>query len=90
MEWMVTAGWFAVALFCVSALWAAVRDGRPLRRLAVSGAQGIGGLLLVNLTASVSGVSLGFGWLALGGSVALGLPGVIALVLLRLIFGVAA
>ncbi len=90
MEWMVTAGWFAVAIVGIALLWAAVRDGRPLRRLASSAAQGIGGLLLVNVTAGLSGVSLGLGWLPLGSCMVFGLPGVIALVLLRLIFNIAA
>ncbi len=74
----------------IAVLWAAIRDGKPARRLASSAVQGAGGLLLVNLTAGLSGVSLGFGWMTVAGCFLLGFPGVIMLVLLRLIFGAAA
>ncbi len=72
-------------LLVILLLWAAVRDGNGLRRLASSGAQGLVGLLLVNATAGLSGVSLGFSWLSLAGCALLGLPGATALVLLQII-----
>ncbi len=88
MEWLQPVGIVLLIGVCVALMWAAVKDGKPLRRVASAGAQGLGGLLLVNATAGLSGVSLGFSWMALGGSVLLGLPGVITLVLLRLILSV--
>jgi hypothetical protein len=70
----------AVAVFA-----AAVRSGRPLRRLFSSGIQGLCAIGLVNLTAGFTGVSLGFSWLTVGCGALLGIPGTIGLVLMQIV-----
>lgn len=74
----------AVSVFAV-----AVRGDKPLRRLFRSGAQGLGAIALVNVTAGITGVSVGFSWLTAGCGVLLGVPGVIGLVLMQIILPLA-
>ncbi len=69
----------------VALLVAAVRDKRPIRRLFSSAMQGEAALLAVNLAAAFTQVSLGFSWLAVGTCALLGIPGVVALVLLQIV-----
>ena len=47
---------------------------------------GLVSLLLVNVAAVATGVSLGFGWLSGGVAVLLGVPGVIGLLCLHALF----
>ena len=61
-------------------------SGRPLRRLLTTAVQGICALAAVNVTGVFSGVTLGIGWLTGGTAVFLGLPGVIGLLVARLLF----
>ena len=61
-------------------------SGRPLRRLLTTAVQGICALAAVNVTGVFSGVTLGIGWLTGGAAVFLGLPGVIGLLIARLLF----
>lgn len=70
----------AVALFAVI-----VRCEKPLRRLFSSGLQGLGAIALVNVSAGLTGVSVGFSWLTAGCGALLGVPGVIGLVLMQII-----
>lgn len=46
----------------------------------------MGALCSVNVTAGMTGVSLGFGWLSGGTALFLGVPGVIGLLILNAIF----
>lgn len=79
-------GLVTVFLLAIIAVFtAAVRSGRPGRRLLRSGTQGLGAVVLLNVTAGVTGVSLGFSWLTVGSALLLGLPGVIGLVLMQII-----
>lgn len=57
-----------------------------LRRWMRSGAWGLASLCAVNVSAVVTGVSLGFGWLSGGVAAVLGVPGVIGLLLLNAFF----
>lgn len=76
----------ALLLLTVIAVFTAiVRCDKPLRRLCSSGLQGLGALALVNITAGITGVSIGFSWLAAGCGVLLGIPGIIGLVLMQIV-----
>lgn len=75
----------AGAAAAAAVLIAAVRSGRPVRALLASAAQGLCALGVVDLAAAFTSVSLGAGWFTVGVSAVLGLPGVIGLLLLRLI-----
>ncbi len=80
-----------IVLGCVVGLLvlvAALRSHRPLRSLLSSGVQGLCALGLVNLLGSFTQVSLGISWLSAGASFALGIPGVIGLLLLKMILPV--
>lgn len=74
----------AAALLSVSA--AAVRTKRPLRTSMLSAFCGVAGLGAVNLLSDSTGVSIALNYATALVSVVLGLPGVIALLLLRGIF----
>lgn len=52
----------------------------------ISAATGLGALVLVNLTAAFTGVALPVSLLSLGAAVIGGIPGVVALLLLRLLW----
>ena len=75
----------AGAAAAAAVLIAAVRSGRPVRALLASAAQGLCALGAMDLAAAFTSVSLGAGWFTVGVSAVLGLPGVIGLLLLRLI-----
>ncbi len=86
MLWWLQGGLIVLLIMLTVAVFvAAVRDRRPLRRLCNSAVQGGLALTALNLAAGFTGVSVGFSWLAIGGSCLLGIPGVIALVLLQIV-----
>ncbi len=84
-------GWIQICLAVVLLLTviavftAAARSEKPLRRLFGSGLQGLGALALVNVTAGLTGVSVGFSWLSAGCGALLGMPGIIGLVLMQIV-----
>lgn len=84
--------WLQILLWClgggiaVAILAAAVRSGHPLRSLLGAGVQGLCALGLVNLLGAFTKVSLGVGWLSAGTGVLMGVPGVVCLLLLKVIF----
>ena len=85
IDWL-RIGFIALLVVTMIAVFtAAVRTEKPLRRLFSSGMQGLGALALVNVTAGLTGVSVGFSWLAAGCGVLLGVPGVIGLVLMQIV-----
>lgn len=85
IDWL-QIGFIALLVVTMIAVFtAAVRTEKPLRRLFSSGMQGLGALALVNVTAGLTGVSVGFSWLAAGCGVLLGVPGVIGLVLMQIV-----
>ncbi len=87
--------WWVVALlytvFGAAALWiviVAVRTRKPVRSLLKSTVQGASALAAVNVAGAFTGVSLGINWLSGVACVSLGVPGVITLLLLKVIFGI--
>lgn len=84
--------WLQIVLWClgggiaVIVLTTAVRSGRPLRSLLGSGVQGLCALGLVNLLGAFTKVSLGVGWLSAGAGVLMGVPGIVCLLLLKVLF----
>lgn len=86
------AWWVTILLMGIGSglgLWVlitAFRNGRPLRRLLGGTAQGACALAAVNVAGAFTGVSLGLNWLSAVACVALGVPGVITLLLLKAIF----
>ena len=70
------------------ALIAMMVCGKPLRRLLVSGTQGLCTLVAVNLTGAFTGISLGLGFFSGLCCLLLGAPGVILLLFLKVLFGV--
>lgn len=73
----------AVALAVIIALF---RSGKPIRGLVGTGAQGICALAAVNVAGAFTGVSLGLNLLSGLSCVVLGIPGVVTLLFLKLIF----
>ncbi len=65
---------------------ALLRTKRPVRGLAGSGAQGICALAAVNIAGAFTGVSLGLNLFSGLVCLVLGIPGVIGLLLLKLLF----
>lgn len=62
-----------------------VRTGKPIRHLLASCVQGICAIAAVDIVGIFTGVSLGFGWFTMLGCAAFGMPGVISMLLMRLI-----
>ena len=78
---------YAIAGIGGSALLAALLYSRkPIRNLFGSVFQGICALAAVDVAGMFTGVSLGINWFTLGVCGTLGVPGVITLLLLKLIF----
>lgn len=86
--------WLQIVVYTVggaaglAVLIALFKTGRPVRSLAGSGVQGLCALAAVNLAGAFTGVSLGFSPFAVACGTALGIPGVISLLLMRLILQV--
>ncbi len=80
--------WCVAAVVGVAVLIGAIKTGRPIRSLLGSALQGASALAAVNVTGMFTGVSLGLNLLSGIASVAAGVPGVITLLLLKLIFGI--
>lgn len=74
------------AVIAIAVGIALFRSGRPVRRLAGSGAQGICALAAVNVAGAFTGVSLGLNLFSGLCCLVLGIPGVITMLLLKLIF----
>lgn len=65
---------------------ALIRSKRPVRVLIGSGAQGLCALAAVNVVGAFTGVSLGLNLLSGLCCLVLGVPGVVALLILKVIF----
>lgn len=85
--------WWAMPLLMTTGLSVSVallvalfRTGKPVRCLFGSTLQGACALAAVNVTGALTGVSLGLNWLSLVACASLGVPGVVCLLLLQLIF----
>ncbi len=68
-------------------LIAAVKTRKPVRCLLGSGLQGLCALGLVDLLGAFTGVSLGFSWFTAGICFGLGMPGVIGVLMAKLVMG---
>ena len=84
--WLQVCFWALTAAIAAWVLVTAVRNGKPVRRLLSSGAQGLCAWAAVNLAGAFTGVSLGLSWFSGAVCLLLGVPGVIALVLLQIVF----
>ena len=82
--------WILLGIFggggLLAVLIALLKSGRPIRRLLTTAVQGICALAAVNVAGMFTGVTLGLGWLTGGVAAVLGLPGVVGLLIGRLIF----
>lgn len=83
--WLTALVWTVVSAAVLAVAVGLLCSKRPIRYALTSAVQGIGSVLAVNIVGIFTGVSLGFGWLTLVGSAVFGVPGVIAILLLRLI-----
>ncbi len=83
--WLQIALWVLGGSIALAVLVAACRTGKPLRRITASGVQGLCAMGLVDVLGAFTGVSLGFSWFTTGVCAALGIPGVICLLLLRIL-----
>ena len=77
----------AVGLVCVA--WAASRQNHPAARVLAGAFCGLGALGAVNLLGSYTGVTLALNYAAAYARVVLGAPGVITLLVLRAVLGLA-
>lgn len=83
--WLSVTVWSCLTVAGVAVLLAATRAGKPLRRLFASFVQGVCAIAAVNIAGVFTGVSLGFGWFPLSFCTAFGVPGVISMLLMRLL-----
>lgn len=81
--WSIIGG---IAVIAVGA--AAFKTGRPIRSVIGSGIQGLCALAAVNVTGAFTGVSLGLNLFSGACCVVLGIPGVIALLVEKIILGI--
>lgn len=72
----------------ITVLVGAFRAGKPIRSIIGNALQGTCALAAVNVAGAFTGVSLGINVFTGAACLGLGLPGVITVLLLKLIFGV--
>ena len=79
----------AVYIACLVAVLAVVvalfRSGKPLRFCLASLIEGVCAMAAVDVAAVFTGISLGFGWFSMSCCAAFGIPGVISLLVMRMI-----
>lgn len=75
-------------VIAIAVLIALFRTNRPVRSLLGSGVQGVCALAAVNVAGAFTGISLGLNLFSGLCCVVLGIPGVIALLILKLIMNV--
>lgn len=86
--WMLIVYAVAAAVASVAIGIAAFKSGRPIRSMAGSAVQGACALAAVNVAGAFTGTSLGVGVFSIVCCVIGGIPGVIALLLIKLIAGI--
>ena len=84
LEFIIFLVLLAVYLICYVVF--AARTGCFKKSVGISVALGLGAIILLNATNFLTGIRIPINWWTLGSGAAMGLPGVIALLLLRLIF----
>ena len=83
--------WLQILLYAIgvgvsiAVLVALVRTKKPVRSFVGSGAQGICALAAVNIAGAFTGVSIGLNLFSGAVCAVLGIPGVVALLLLKLV-----
>lgn len=81
-----------IALICLAVIYGFVylvlasKTGRPIRTILIFALLGIIAMTVLNLTSAYSGVYIPVNGYTVGVNAALGLPGTIGLLLLRMIF----
>ena len=83
--WLTVVLWIVMGIGGIAVFWAALRTRKPVHHLLSSGLQGLLALGAVNLAGAFAHASLGVSWLTLGISGIFGIPGVIGLLLIKLI-----
>lgn len=78
--------WAAVAAIGLAVAVALFRTGKPVRRLVGSTVQGLCAIGVVNIAGAFTGISVGFNTFTAVCSAALGIPGVVGLLTLKIIF----
>lgn len=78
--------WCVAAVSSLAVLIGAIKAGRPVRRLLGGALQGVCAVAAVNVTGAFTGVSLGLNALTGGFCLLGGVPGVVTLLLLKVIF----
>lgn len=74
------------AVYAIAFLFFAFKSGKPIKTILFSALLGLGVFVLLNLTGGYTGVSLGVNpWSVLCASVA-GVPGVVLMVVMRLLW----
>ena len=87
MSLFLTIALCGVAVLVLLAVWIALfRSKKPVRGLLGSGAQGLCALAAVNVAGAFTGVSLGLNLLSGLSCLFLGVPGVVTLLVLKVIF----
>lgn len=81
------AWWVLGALILLAAAVALARSPRPLRRALTGAVCGVGALGAVNILAPFTGVAIALNHITAFAAVVLGAPGVITMLLLRLLVG---
>lgn len=84
--WVTVVLWSVAVVGGIVLLRALIKNGKPLRRLLGGALQGWCALAAVNVVGMFSGVSIGLNVFSLAVCGVLGVPGVIALLLLKAIF----
>lgn len=77
--------WTIGAVILTAVMVGAVKTGHPVRSLGGSAVQGLGALAAVNILSAFSGVTVGLTSFSAAVCVVLGIPGVIALLILQAI-----
>lgn len=84
-----SAFWYiAAALAALFILIALIRSGHFLRCLVFSAVTGNAALLVISYLGAFTGVALGINLFTVGTATLLGIPGVLAMLLIRLLFSV--
>ena len=86
--WLTVVCAITVAAMTGLILIAAFKSGRPIRTIGGSAVQGMCALAAVNVAGAFTGTSLGLGVFSVACCVIGGIPGVIALLLIKLIMGI--
>lgn len=83
---LVTLSSLTGVIICIAVAVALMKTGKPVRSLVGSSAQGLCALAAVNVAGAFTGVSLGLNLFSALCCIVLGIPGVVGLLVLKLLF----